>query len=398
VRAYFQTFPCSKGDCIFLRLVEGEERFNIMIDCGKFDPAIRSYVENECSGRIDLLIVTHYDTDHIEGITAMLNEMPDLGVRNILFNTYKRNPNKASEALPNVLKQRVKDLGKKMPTVVVEDIISHKISAKHAITLSETLLKNERWNTIWCKERITKTSPNIQLGADSKFGELVFLSPTEAAFEDLDKEYKKYFLQVMNIKQDVDYDDNENLYEMLIRIFVNGLEAKKPTASKIAYTSISDNTDLNVYASEPLMPMTKSNKASIAFVWQKGEHRILFMGDADPSVVSDGLREKFNLHDNRLVLDAIKISHHGSKDSTNQEILNLIDTDKFFITGGEKEKRPHINTLSRIIMSNDDRQKTIYVNTPNETTKGIAKANGLKARYLYSVILNPNDCKYEFEV
>lgn len=398
MRAYFQTFPCGKGDCIFLRLVDGDDCFNIMVDCGKFDNAILNYVENDCRERIDLLIVTHYDADHIEGITTMLQQMPDLQIGKILFNTYKRNPNVASVELPDVLKQRLQDLSKMMPTVVVKDIINHKVAARHAVTLSQTILNKDSWNAVWHKERITKNTSNMPLGTDRKFGELLFLSPTESALDDLDREYKKYFMQVMNIGQAVDYDDNENLYEMLMRIFVNNLEKDKISASKIAYAPITDNSNLTDYASQPLQPMTKSNKASLAFIWQKGEHRILFMGDADPSVVNDSLIHKYNLHGNKLSLDAMKVSHHGSKDSTSSGLLNIIDTDKFIITGGEKELRPHINTLSRIILTNAQRQKTIYVNIPNETTKTLNNSEGLKARYHYAIVQDPDQCNYEFEV
>lgn len=398
MRACFQTFPCGKGDSIFLRLVDGDDHYNIMVDCGWFDNIIRNYVENECLGRIDLLIVTHYDTDHIEGITAMLHEMPDLEIGSILFNTYKRNPNADSIPFPEELQQSLQDLSGKMPIVVIRDVVNHKVAAKHAVTLSQIILDKESWNAVWHKERITIDTPDMPLGTDGKFGELVFLSPTEAALDELDREYKKYFLQVMNIKQEVDYYGNENLYEMLIRIFVNNMEKGKTPTSKIAYAPITDNSDLTDYARLPLQPMTKSNKASLAFVWQKGEHRILFMGDADPSVVEESLKSKFHLQDNKLPLDAMKVSHHGSKDSTSSELLNIIDTDKFFITGGEKEFRPHINALSRIILSNQPRQKTIYTNTPNDTTRQLATAEGNKARYHYAIVQVPNNCNYEFEV
>ena len=70
MKATIRTFQSGCGDCIFLILEDEKsgESFHIMIDCGVFTPKIKAFVEHDLGLRIDMLIVTHYDDDHIAGI------------------------------------------------------------------------------------------------------------------------------------------------------------------------------------------------------------------------------------------------------------------------------------------------------------------------------------------
>ena len=66
-----------EGDCIVVYF--RDENFRILIDGGvasTYDLALRSYLKGLSSKgqKIDILIVTHIDRDHIEGIIRLLNE------------------------------------------------------------------------------------------------------------------------------------------------------------------------------------------------------------------------------------------------------------------------------------------------------------------------------------
>ena len=70
MKAKVRTFQSGCGDCIFLILEDEKsgESFHIMIDCGVFTPEIKAFVDHDLGLRIDMLIETHYDDDHIGGI------------------------------------------------------------------------------------------------------------------------------------------------------------------------------------------------------------------------------------------------------------------------------------------------------------------------------------------
>ena len=87
----FRTFFCGAGDCIFLLLRNNEEKICIMVDCGKYTEEIDCFVRNELTNKIDYLIVTHIDNDHINGLVSMLSQNHDLVMGHIIYNCYQRN-------------------------------------------------------------------------------------------------------------------------------------------------------------------------------------------------------------------------------------------------------------------------------------------------------------------
>ena len=46
-----------------------------MIDCGKYTSSIKDYVEHELGRHINLLVATHIDNDHIDGLVEMLEQI-----------------------------------------------------------------------------------------------------------------------------------------------------------------------------------------------------------------------------------------------------------------------------------------------------------------------------------
>lgn len=81
----FRTFYCGSGDCIFLVLENGNCTLNIMVDCGKYTEEIDGFVRTELKNKIDYLIVTHIDNDHINGLVAMMTRNRDLMINHIIY-------------------------------------------------------------------------------------------------------------------------------------------------------------------------------------------------------------------------------------------------------------------------------------------------------------------------
>ncbi|WP_417174767.1 hypothetical protein [Barnesiella intestinihominis] len=49
-----------------------------MVDCGKYTEEIDGFVRTELKNKIDFLIVTHIDNDHINGLVTMMTRNRDL--------------------------------------------------------------------------------------------------------------------------------------------------------------------------------------------------------------------------------------------------------------------------------------------------------------------------------
>ena len=92
--------------------------------------------------------------------------------------------------------------------------------------------------------------------------------------------------------------------------------------------------------------MTEENKASLAFIWECGNKRVLFMGDAVSSTIINNL----SVNEDVLFFEAIKIAHHGSKFNTSKEFAKKIKSNHYFLTGGKKGEGPHIEAISKYII------------------------------------------------
>lgn len=87
---------------------------------------------------------------------------------------------------------------------------------------------------------------------------------------------------------------------------------------------------------------SKTNKASISFIFSYKDKNIAFLGDAHAEDVICGLEKYWNKDDIYMV----KLPHHGSKYNTSDMLLKSMKSKKFIIS---KKSAIHKETISRII-------------------------------------------------
>ena len=76
--------------------------------------------------------------------------------------------------------------------------------------------------------------------------------------------------------------------------------------------------------------------------------------------------QSFEIHGiDRLDAELVKLSHHGSKKNTNQELLDIVNSHRFIIsTNGNIHNHPNKEALSRIIKNpkRDNREIEFWFN------------------------------------
>lgn len=392
MRVVFKTFRAANGDCIFFILEEVGKRFSIMVDCGRYTQPIKDYIEKKLNKQIDLIIVTHIDADHVKGVIQMLNEMPDLTIGEIWFNSYQRA--NVSNTIPLTEKQNryLKRLYGKIPQVV--DILDTKVNANHAMSLSETILNNPTIKGAWRKDPIKVGMKDYQL-CDGLFGKITILSPTQDALNDLDNEFLYLFYEFFYENHPKALlEKDTTIYELLLRVAQERDSYVQLESEKIAVQQLTKQT-ISTYCEKLTTPLSSANKASIAFVWEYHMHKILFLGDASPDTVIKSLTD---LYGNEVsIFDAVKVSHHGSAHSTTQKMMELIESPHFFFTGGSGNKRPHIEAIARIIyrqLQQGIDSRMLHFNYRNEWTKELEKAE-LQQELGYLIDYNSNELIYE---
>lgn len=347
MKATIRTFQSGCGDCIFLILEDGisGESFHIMIDCGLFTPEIKTFVVQKLELRIDLLIVTHYDDDHIAGIIKMLLELEKLKIGKILFNCFQDYDENAIVEIPS----EDKDLLDKYVTNIhlSPNPNNNKISAPQAALLSLLLKSNDKWFKAWNREILIE-GDTINVGNDTKWGRFLVLSPSSEAWDNLKDYFVKEYVKCVHSRPPQGAFKNQDAYwEMLLRIAASKPQIKKmiPINSSMISKSFLQK---KAAANPNEVGITSPNKASLALVWECNGKRILFGGDAIASQLYEAIKKHYD--GNHILFEAIKIPHHGSKNNMSNELSLLVDSEHYFLTGGKKDEGPNYETLAKIIL------------------------------------------------
>lgn len=361
MHATFKTFKCKDGDCIFLILNDNDDQFVIMTDCGFFEKNIEKYIREYCHCHINLLIVTHIDQDHILGVTKMMQKVSELHIDKIIYNSYKRN-NGPKRKLTKTEQNWLDSIKPEIQPVAL-DILEHNISANQSIDLASVIMSLGKFETKWNRDTIL-TGSCIDL---DKWGIIKFVSPEQQDIDALNEEFYSAFYKLLYFDAaKVNLKDGESIYELILRYvdaFRLSHEENKISAVPFTTESVHKLAEIPARTNE----ITPNNKASLAYVWESKDnsHRILVMGDANPDTVVKGLMKTYPEGKRPLIMDAIKVSHHGSHFNTTNELLRQADSQHYFFTGGAEGVRPHENTIAKIIsnpISEDIPGRTLHFN------------------------------------
>lgn len=320
----FKILKAYNGDCIIIKSFNNEgKEINILIDGGTkstFDFSLKK--EIQALKFIDLIILTHIDDDHIGGLIKFFNNsiIDIIKVKNIWVN------------FPNIIE---------IPS-------GEKISFGQAKTLEDLI-----------KEKMSETKINNY--SHSEKDTIIFegihitiISPSE---EILKKLYDSW---------------------PIIKESEKTLEEKKTNISKdtVLINNNEPLSELNLIPFKPDKSIINDliNASSIAIILKCPDLKLLLLADSRPEIIEDYLKKNYNEKE-KLKVDYVKVSHHGSKNNTSQNMLNYIDCDNYIIStngGASIHKHPSRETIARIVYNdkrNFENKRFIYFNYPIEDIK-----------------------------
>lgn len=367
-------FPARCGDCFLVKLDNGK---NIVIDMG-YKETYTNYLKDEFiklkqEGKcIDLLVVTHIDEDHIEGVIEFIKENGDIKnpniieVKEIWHNSYKHLQFK-NEKVQNIPYDEKEILELYINNDKCESQESNNenepISAIQGSTLACYLYKygyEKIWNKSFDSNAINLDYKNIIDFEDLKFK---ILSPNTIKLEKIatlwDRELKRN-KRGFKLSCEKIFD---SAYEVYIKNFndiysFNDIDSNEN--QKVSYESPKMKTLYELIQNKEILQnkidSSKSNGSSIAFILEYKNKKILFLGDSHEDIII----EQINNH-KIYKFDAIKVSHHGSI-KNNYNWINLIKSNFYLIsTNGEKHNHPDKEFIAKLIKSNNDK-KELYFN------------------------------------
>ena len=320
------TLPANEGDFIWICYGENEVYNHILIDggtkeCGEEYASIIKIID-ERKEKIEALVLTHVDYDHIqgaiEGICRTSDDLLKRTVKKIYFNTcrgIRRNLKETREFSEG--------------TDCVEDQIcvnqnykqySVGDGIKFLDLLSEKGLKDRLVDYVVYGEQAILSNDAI----------IRFISPGEKELIKFANHWEKY--------------ERENEYDQ----YASKLDMVKENLADLMNENLVSDQSIN-------------NASSIAFIFEYQSIKLAFLGDARPSVCLQGIK-KINDADH-LEVDLLKLSHHGSRSNTSDPLLKTIKTNNYLLsTNGHHKKVPNKVVLSHLLKNAGEKDINLYCN------------------------------------
>lgn len=305
----FAVLPSYHGDCILIKTFDiNNDEFVILIDGGTaqtFRYSLKAELKN--ISHIDLLILTHIDSDHIAGLISFFK----------------------SSLIDSIV---INEVWMNHPELV-EINSDNLISTKQADNLKDLILFKKRNVTLI--EVSTNDKSFLKKGI-----EFLILSPTRQIKDEL---YMSWQLKKLpNTENDNVSISSQN------QSYSNSL------------------LELNKLAFSPEKSISGDifNSSSIAFVLKCLDVSILLLADSRPEVLTESLRLNGYSETQPLEVDFVKVSHHGSLNNTSQELLSLIRCNNFIIStngGTANHKFPSRETIARIIYNSQRKEEKINI-------------------------------------
>ena len=350
-------YPAKNGDA-FLIDASG---VHILIDAG-YESTFTDYIISDLTrisqagDKLNLVVSTHIDTDHIGGINKFILLNGFSGERNIIEvddiwhnSLHSISPSTASPDAPQdiALLQSVSRKG--IQTSNKQAI--NQIGVKQGLSLARKLRKFAyTWNSGNGRTCINNLYPPLHLPHGVR---LQVLNPSVERLEAL-RDWWLREMRRLGYRGNGNADEvTEDAYETWCCSVCQPEQALPKPISAPAYRRLGD-----IYTPDTSI----TNASSIALALYTNELSGLFLGDARAEDILEELK-RTNPHTKTHLFDVIKIAHHGSVHNTSTELLAHIDAPYFLISSdASKHSHPDFEVLTEIVDRPANFERKLFFN------------------------------------
>lgn len=360
-----EMLPALHGDCLYVEYGDAARTRRLLIDGGPI--ATYKHLEARIDAlpagdrRFELVVMSHVDTDHVEGIVRLFANKPvPVKIRDVWFNGWRH------------LAPDARILGGKQGEFLSALIVRR--------------FRADQWNADFGGDAVVVPEagplPMKELPGGLR---LTLLSPTRDKLDRMRKAWER------DLGPGVTPGDLEAAWERLAgrRVYLPGQGLLGTTPEIDALLEAQTKVD-----------RAAANGSSIAFLAELGEKRCLFLADAHHDVVTASLQRLLAERGaTRLRVDAVKIPHHGSDGNLSDELLGLVESPRFLVsTNGAQFGHPDEAAMLRVIARSVVQPPTLCFNYSSDTTRPwLAPAR--QAELGYRAEVNPTaDAPYVVEL
>jgi len=350
--------PAEFGDAIWIEYGTPPARQRILVDCGTSAvyPAVRQRIVDlpAHERHFELLVVTHIDVDHIGGALDLLRERAQLGVTfgEIWFNGFVH-------LTPGGVVPRPDDadvLGPLQGEELTELIVANGAGSWNAAAGGGAL--------------VVPDSGTLQAFSLPGGMRLTLLSPTQSELDRLKPVWDAACRKAGIVPGAATAADAARLDE--------AEEAEEEE-------DILGEPDVDQLAAKPFKSdRARPNGSSIALLAEYDGHRVLLAADAFAPVVIDALGRLPGRAGGRLPVDAVKMSHHGSRGNTSVDLVKAVKCANWLVsTNGKQFRHPDRESIARVIREGGSGVK-LHFNYSTEFNE-MWGAAGLRRKHGYAV-------------
>ena len=324
-----ELFPALGGDCFLITIEEIDYR--ILIDGGfkkTFTSSLSAALKNlgAAGKRIDLLVVTHVDNDHIMGIIELFRELKyekiQIEICEIWYNGYRHLFSDAKQSLSSDQERRVMDEVRRLDVPTMEERIRKDIGYAQGETLTGLLggIWEKEWNRSFDGKAVSCHDKGVLVELKSPYLSVVLLNPGFEQLEGLEYKWthfrRKKYLPMEN--------GDSVMYEECFERFLIYKDSSEINQSSISFL------------------IKYTNKAGKSY-------NLLFLGDASAENCLARLEGWKNIQ-----FDCVKLPHHGSKNSITQCTLAQLHVEYLlFSTDGRRHNHPDWEVVSTAVSNNN---------------------------------------------
>jgi beta-lactamase superfamily II metal-dependent hydrolase len=305
-----EMMPARKGDSLWIEYGDPAQPHRALIDGGTSGTYqnLRAKVAGlpAKERRLEVLVITHVDDDHIAGILGLLDDTElGLEIRDLWFNGYRHLPKAPLESLGPVQ-------GEKLTSQILRNGISWNNDFDGlAVALDDDGLP------------ITKALPGSM--------SITVLSPGRAELATLKPVWAAAVRAAGLDPAEPQPEEVEAAPRGLERLGVVPL----PEVEILAAKAFEQDT-------------SEANASTISLLLEYDDRRVLLTGDAHPTVLLAALEHLSS--DEPLAVDALQVPHHGSEHNVSSELLEYISSPRYlFSTSGAVHHHPHAEAVARVL-------------------------------------------------
>ncbi|MDF1597636.1 MAG: hypothetical protein P1T08_16275 [Acidimicrobiia bacterium] len=311
-----EMLPAEEGDALWIEYGDPGKPRRMLIDAGVFGTydAVKARIDAiDGRRRIELMVVTHIDNDHIDAMVKLLGGDLGIQVGDFWFNAW-------------------------------DQIREDTLGAKQGEMLSDRIAEQG-----FRHNRKTKGGPigipsdeHERLPAFALPGgmRITVLGPTRADLTALRKAWKQT-IEDAGLEPGGEFT-GAKLAQESPKYQKDRLGSRPPNLERWANRAFAEDG-------------SKPNASSISFLAEYGNRRVLFTGDARSNSLVEGLDRLIEERAlQKLEIDALKVPHHGSKHNVSNELMQRLDCRHFLISSsGNRFHHPDDDAVARLIFHSD---------------------------------------------